>query len=114
MSSYRGRSSIIEVSRRRHHALPLHLFVGAICIRRTPYGQARLASPVRAPRDFPPPPAIYNPWDEMSGPSMMFGASQDDDDIEEDFGGAQGSDEDEGIRAANTLSDDGHGEDDDE
>jgi hypothetical protein len=31
-------------------------------------------SPLRAPMDFPPPPAFYNPWEEMGGPSMMFSA----------------------------------------
>jgi hypothetical protein len=31
-------------------------------------------SPIRAPLDFPPPPVFYNPWEEMGGPSMMFGA----------------------------------------
>ena len=31
-------------------------------------------SPLRAPMDFSPPPTFYNPWEEMGGPSMMFGA----------------------------------------
>ena len=26
-------------------------------------------SPLRAPMDFPPPPAFYDPWEEMGGPS---------------------------------------------
>jgi hypothetical protein len=45
-------------------------------------------SPLRAPMDFPPPPTFYNPWEEMCGPSMMFGAPQvDEDEIEEDLVG---------------------------
>jgi len=56
--------------------------------------------------DFPPPPTFYNPWEEVGGPSMMFGASQIDD-IEEDLGGHEDFDEDEDddVPAANTLTD---------
>jgi hypothetical protein len=47
-------------------------------------------SPLRAPMDFPPPPKFYNPWEEMGGPSMMFGAPQvDEDEIEEDLVGVR-------------------------
>jgi hypothetical protein len=65
-------------------------------------------SPIRAPMDFPPPPTFYNPWEEMGGPSMMFGAPQvDDDDIEEDLGGRKESDEkeEEKVPAADTPTD---------
>jgi hypothetical protein len=58
--------------------------------------------------DFSPPPTLYNPWEEMGGPSMMFGAPQvDEDEIEEDLGGLEESDEEEedDIPAANTPSD---------
>ena len=51
--------------------------------------------PLREPMDFPPPPTFYNPWEEMGGPSMMFGAPQAFGDIEEDFGGREGSDDDD-------------------
>jgi hypothetical protein len=64
--------------------------------------------PIRAPMDFPPPPTFYNPWKEMGGPSMMFGAPQvDDDDIEEDLGGRKESDEkeEEKVPAADTPTD---------
>ena len=56
--------------------------------------------------DFPPPPTFYNPWEEVGGPSMMFGASQIDD-IEEDLGGHEDFDEDEDddVPAANTPTD---------
>jgi hypothetical protein len=30
-------------------------------------------STIHAPMNFPPPPTFYNPWEEMGGPSMMFG-----------------------------------------
>jgi hypothetical protein len=65
-------------------------------------------SPLRAPMDFPPPPAFYNPWEEMGGPSMMFGAPQvDEDEFEKDLGGREESDEDEedDIPATNTPTD---------
>jgi hypothetical protein len=54
-------------------------------------------SPICAPMDFPPPLTFSNPWEEMGGPSMMFGAPQvDDDDIEEDLGGrAESNDKEE-------------------
>jgi len=56
--------------------------------------------------DFPPPPTFYNPWEEVGGPSMMFGASQIDD-IEEDLGGHEDFDEeeDDDVPAANTPTD---------
>ena len=45
-------------------------------------------SPIRAPIDFPPPLVFYDPWEEMGGPSMVFGAPQAhgdaDDDVEDD------------------------------
>jgi hypothetical protein len=58
--------------------------------------------------DFPPPPTFYNPWEEMCGPSIMFGAPQvDEDEIKEDLGGHEESDEDEedDIPATNTPTD---------
>jgi hypothetical protein len=67
-----------------------------------------LHSPLGAPMDFPPPPTFYNPWEEMGGSSMMFGAPQvDEDKIEEDLDGSEESDEDEeeDIPAANTPTD---------
>ena len=46
-------------------------------------------SPLRAPMDFPPPPVFYDPWEEMGGPSMVFGDPQvqgdSDDDVEDDM-----------------------------
>ena len=48
-------------------------------------------SPPQDPSDLPPLPTFYNPWEEIGGPSMMFGASQFDDDIEHDFGGREES-----------------------
>ena len=46
-------------------------------------------SPIRAPMDLPPPPVFYDPWEEMGGPSMVFGAPQAhgdaDDDVEDDM-----------------------------
>jgi hypothetical protein len=52
-------------------------------------------SPLHAPMESPPPPTFYNPWEEMGGPSMMFGAPQvDEDELEEDLGGREASDED--------------------
>jgi hypothetical protein len=74
-------------------------------------------SPLRAPMDFPPPSTFYNPWEEMGGPSMMFGAPQvDDDEIEEDLGGREESDEkeDNDVPAADTPTDDDEEEDDDD
>jgi hypothetical protein len=65
-------------------------------------------SPIHASMDFPPPSTFYNPWEEMGGPSMMFGAPQvDDNDIEEDLGGREKSDdkEEEEVPAANTPTD---------
>jgi hypothetical protein len=73
-------------------------------------------SPVHAPMDFPPPPTFYNPWEEMGGPSMMFGAPQidDDDDIEEDLGGRDETDEEkeEDVLATNTPTDEEEEDDD--
>ena len=60
-------------------------------------------SPLRAPMDFPPPPTFYNPWEEMGGPSMMFGACQ---------AAGEGSDD---VPAVDTLTDeDGDNDDDDD
>ena len=65
-------------------------------------------SPLRAPMDFPPPPTFYNPWEEMGGPSMMFGAPQAANDSDND-------DEDD-VPAADTPTneDGGNGGDDDD
>jgi hypothetical protein len=74
-------------------------------------------SPLCGPMDFPPPPTFYNPWEEMDGPSMMFGAPQvDDDEIEEDLGGHEKLDdeEDDDVPAADTPTDDEEEEDDDD
>jgi hypothetical protein len=74
-------------------------------------------SPLRAPMDFSPPPSFYNPWEEMGGPSMMFGALQVDDDVfEEDLGGCKESDEeeDEDILAADTPTDEEEDNDDED
>jgi hypothetical protein len=44
--------------------------------------------------DFSPPPTFDKHWEEMGEPSMMFGAPQvDEDEIEEDLGGREESDE---------------------
>jgi hypothetical protein len=76
-------------------------------------------SPLHAPMDFPPPPTFYNPWEDMGGLSMIFGAPQvDENEIEEDLGGREGSDEDEeeDIPTANTPTDEeeDNAEDDDD
>jgi hypothetical protein len=74
-------------------------------------------SSVRAPMDFPPPPTFYNPWEEMGGPSMMFGSPQvDDDDIEEDLGGREESDEEEEeeVPAADKPTDEEEDDDEDD
>jgi hypothetical protein len=70
-------------------------------------------SPLHALMNFPPPPTFYNPWEEMGGPSMMFGAPQvDEDEIEEDLGRCEELDEEEEeVPVANTPTDE---EEDDE
>jgi hypothetical protein len=51
-------------------------------------------SPLHTPMDFSPPPTFDKHWEEMGEPSMMFGAPQvDEDEIEEDLGGREESDE---------------------
>ena len=40
-------------------------------------------SPIRAPRDFPTPPKIYNPWDDYVPQENPF------DDVELDYGGQE-------------------------
>ena len=40
-------------------------------------------SPIRAPRDFPTPPKIYNPWDDYVSQENPF------DDVELDYGGQE-------------------------
>jgi hypothetical protein len=70
-----------------------------------------------APMDFLTALTFYNPWEEMGGPSIMFGAPQvDDDDIEEDLGGREESDEEEeeDIPAADTPTDEEEEDNDDD
>jgi hypothetical protein len=73
-------------------------------------------SPLCAPMEIPPPPTFYNPWEEMDGPSMMFGAPQvDDDEIEEDLGGREESnEEDDDVPTADTPTDDDDEEENDD
>ena len=72
-------------------------------------------SPLRAPMDFPPPPTFYNPWEQMGGPSMMYGAPPPAfDDIEEALGGHGDSADEDDVPAANTPSDEAVGDEDDE
>ena len=73
-------------------------------------------SPLREPMDCRSLLTFYNPWEEIGGPSMMFGASQVFGDIEEDFGGREGLDEEEGddVPTAGTPSDEDSGNGDDD
>jgi len=65
--------------------------------------------------DFPPPPTFYNPWEQMGGPSMMYGAPPPAfDDIEEALGGHGDSADEDDVPAANTPSDEAAGDEDDE
>ena len=63
---------------------------------------------LRASMNFPQPPVFYDPWEEMGGPSMVFGAPQahggSDDDAEDD------------VPTADTPTDEdgGNGDDDDD
>jgi hypothetical protein len=74
-------------------------------------------SQILAPMDFAPPPTFYNPWEELGGSFMMFGAPQmDDDDIEEDLGGREETNEEEevDVPATDTPTDEEEDDEDDE
>ena len=74
-------------------------------------------SPIRAPRDFPTPPKIYNPWDDYVSQENPF------DDVELGYGGQEmpgpthdeeEEEEDDGEETESDGDGDGDGDDDDD